>query len=182
MRFIWGVALISLWAAGSTHAYVTGGGTTAIQFRRPLLADMGLVLTNETPTAPSARAGAVTFVVMDGPGLAFRAPRGDLETFDQGALQHMGGFTLKGNDLVLSLENFNIRAVPGTDQFVIPDASGALLFRLSHVHGKFLPEHAELFLKDMDLTVTEELAARLGHPEFADITIGVVDIRVGVEK
>jgi hypothetical protein len=112
--------------------------------------------------------------------LGFRAPNGDFERFDSGALHHVGGFglTLPGAPGTASLLGFVLEAAPAPDDFNLLDVSGSRFFVLRHMQFTTSLASEELLLLNVSIHLAPELARRIGRPDLEDVFVGVANVRL----
>ena len=162
------------------------GVVTSLSFNRPLLADIGVTVTDLEATGV---AGQHELSVLPEPATGFEASatclklsllEGHFLDFAGGAITHRGGPTLRGKSDSISLSGFELRAGTEPQSLELLTATGESLF-----HGT-LPHHAidagsgvfDLF--NVDLQVTEALAARWQRPELAGLVVGVLTLRAEI--
>jgi len=159
--------------------------TTSIGFEPGLLEMTGLRLedvhTTVEPFVPHGR--FLRFASVPGDTLELRRPEGIFRGAGAGALRHRGGFTLVSTTgRRIDVHGFVIAAAADENYlFELRSASGEPLFRSSHTHHFF--DHgmnAALFV-NADLHLTAELAESLGQPKWADLPIGQLDLRSGLD-
>lgn len=172
--------LVSVFLLLSLSAQVSGApmsygevqaGKLRLDFNTSLLQRMGVsvVIPDKAGFVPGG-----TLPVLNAPrsDLRFAVKNGGFRYLVSGELETDTGLAMSfGGDAIHS-DRLYIRAIPNTLAFTVHAANGFPLFALRKGHAWLDPETAELSFRHMDIRVTGELAERLGHPRFADITIG----------
>jgi hypothetical protein len=164
------------------------GVVTSLAFNEPLLADVGVKVTNVQATASAAPQHDLS--VLPYPATSFAATtsclklsllEGHFLDFAGGSIKHTGGPTLRGVNDSVSLSGFELRGGREPQSLELVAATGEVLF-----HGT-LPHHAidaargvfDLF--NVDLEVSPELAARWKRPELAGLFVGVLTMRADIQ-
>jgi hypothetical protein len=164
------------------------GVVTSLAFNQPLLADLGVTVTNVEATASAAPQHHLS--VLPHPATSFAASstclklsllEGHFLDFAGGSIKHTGGPTLRGAGDSVSLSGFELRAGREPQSLELVTTAGEILF-----HGT-LPHHAidatrgvfDLF--NVDLQVSADLAARWKRPEVTGLVAGVLTMRAEIE-
>ncbi len=143
---------------------------TTLSFNPDILRDLGVEITE--------RRGGPSFETVSPSLLTFRAPRGDFERFDAGALHHDGGFVLTGPGGRLQLDPIILQVSPGDDDFDWLDATGRRWFVLRDMHFRVSLESQELRLLNVSIHMAPEFARWLGRDDLAWSFVGAASIRL----
>ena len=157
---------------GPAHAdeWTAPSAITTLSFNSDILRDLGVEITER-------RAGP-SFETIPPSLLVFRAPRGDFERFDAGALYHDGGFVFTGPDGRLQLDPIILQASAGDDDFDWLDATGRRWFVLRDMHFQVSLESQELQLGNVSIHMAPEFARWLGRDDLAWSFVGEASIRL----
>jgi hypothetical protein len=170
-------------AAPQPQQWLAGGGSIGVKWNRELAADLSLAI-----GAASGRAAQLSYnehevfeLTRDG-SLAFEVRHGNLHAFTGGALQMRGGYVVgtRGGPIDLT----DLRLVPrrGGDVPILDlvGADGRAWFYVDRLMYRLSNDGQRLLVYTMDLRITPELAARIGHPEVADWAIADLEINAQV--
>jgi hypothetical protein len=167
--------------APAEEVWRSRGGSTSIRFNHATLDDLGLELAAVDESARPARPGYLGFAVEPGTGVEFVAPQGHFRTLSTGALRHVGGPTLVYAGRTIELRGFELRAVGGAAALELVDRSGRRWFSADHAQPHLVPRERQLYLVNVDLLVSAELAALLGRPELVGLYAGTLDLELPIE-
>jgi hypothetical protein len=163
------------------------GVVTSLSFNQPLLADLGVKVTNLEATGA---AGQHSLSVLPEPATAFEATTACLKLsllegrfldFAGGSIEHRGGPTLRGNDDSVSLAGFELRAGREPQSLELLTAAGESIFYGTLPHHEIDAGRGVFDLFNVDLQVTEALAARWKRPELAGQIVGALTLRADIE-
>ena len=161
-------------AADKTAQYWSAwGGTVGIRWNRELAADIGLNLgsANARHAELSSRQHEV-FDLRQVGSLNFIVSNGNLRNFIGGALQARGGYVIESKAGRIDLTDF--RLVPRAGSDIVLDlvgADGKAWFYVDRLMYELVDGKQRLAARTMDLRISPELAARIGHPEAANWAI-----------
>ncbi len=162
------------------------GGQTDWHLNTDILAAMGLRIdgvsgaNSDTPPLPGRAYHVLNFPARTTGVLSFHARGQKLYSLAEGALQYQGGFILRWPTGHVDLRGYALRAHAGgaSEPFMmeVVDSHGAVLFLLDHSHYALSDKRRELSLRNMNVRISPQLAARMGHPRWAMRTIGAMDV------
>jgi hypothetical protein len=163
------------------------GVVTSLSFNEPLLAGLGVKVTNLEATG---RAGQHELSVLPWPATSFAATttclklsllEGRFLDFAGGSIQHRGGPTLQRDDGSISLAGFTLRAGPEPQSLELASATGERLFYGMLPHYDIDATRGVFDVFNVDLQVSEALAARWNRPELAGVAVGLLTLRGEIE-
>lgn len=166
--------------AAAEPVWIARGATTTLQFHAELLADLGLEIRRVEPREAS-HADSLSFVAPKPWNLTFRAAGGGFEDFLGGGLRHRGGFELAWRGGAVSLVGFEVRPGSRPQTLEVLDGDGVKLFDVHHIHYEMDLEGRSLELRHMDVSISRELAARLGEPRREGLVIAAMRLTAAVE-
>jgi hypothetical protein len=169
------------WGASvRADSWTASTAITTVELNRHILADLGIEQVDVRPSAAPGSFPGFAFRTRPPSMLHFRAPGGDFERFDSGALHHEGGFglLLPGESVPHSLDGFVLEAAPWPDDFHWLDAAGNRFFVLRHMQFTTSLASQELRLLNVSMHLAPELARRIGRPDLADVFVGVANLRL----
>ena len=145
-------------------AVATDRAWTRIDFDRELLASHGLEIAPDVARLELEAAAPSSFVV--------DAAGNDFEGISSGRLRHLGGFVLRSRGAAVPMVGFEI--LPGADPLTLDvlDHRGRKLYRGDQMHFTYDGASGRLRLENVDFRLTGQLAAALGRPELAGLSIG----------
>lgn len=174
-KYVWALlafAAVPLPAQGEERWELTDA-RVEVRFNQGLLNDLGVRL------SPAVRAdgdgyapyalGAQGRLIADAPGSIFR-------TVTAGELRLSGGPAFQAARSALSLEGAVLRPGAEPSTYTIAGADGSPLFVADHQHVTIDRDARTARLYNLDLRLSPELAARVGHPRHANLAVGVVEI------
>ncbi|MBC7938458.1 MAG: hypothetical protein H7Z19_01630 [Chitinophagaceae bacterium] len=168
--------------AERAEQWTAGGGTVGMRWNRDLAGDIGLVL-----GAASGRHTQLSinehelFDLRQGGSLTFDVRNSNLRSFIGGALQARGGYVIDTASGRIDLTDF--RLVPRLGNTLILDvvgSDGKAWFYVDRLMYELIDNNQRLAVRTMDLRITPELAARVGHPEVSGWTIGELEMTTDV--
>ena len=156
---------------------------TSIYLRKGPAASLGLALRHIESPAPAfehnlysaSRGKDVVFASLGPFGIGAEIENGHLFTrLAGGAVSHRGGFDLVYPGGSVSLQGFVLASASEPRTFEIRTAQGEVVFTGNLAHFELHPEHRQLQVFNVDLRISEQLAARLGSAKFAGMAVGVL--------
>jgi hypothetical protein len=158
------------------------GGTVGVRWNRDLAGDIGLAV-GAAKGRHSQLSGYEHEVFDLRPigSLEFDVRNGSLRDFVGGALQASGGYVIDSRSGRIDLSDF--RLIPRRGQALILDlvsADGQAWFYVDRLMFELIDNNQRLAVRTMDLRITPELAARIGHPEVAGWTIADMELTTDV--
>ncbi len=147
-------------------------GQTTIQLMPGVTEGFGLTLTGSAKDPVSDMPGELGFSVQAGSSLEFWAPAAAWDGFTAGSLEHAGRLALGWDGGALALNDFSVAPV-GQDALGVFDNAGNQVFRLDYIHTMLYPEFQQMTMRNMDVSITPWLAARMGRPELDGTVIAV---------
>lgn len=163
------------------------GVVTSLAFNEPLLADIGVKLAGVEPTG---RAGQHELSVLPWQATGYAATttclklsllEGRFLDFAGGSIAHRGGPTLHGNDASVSLNGFALRAGPEPQSLELVSATGESLFYGMLPHYDIDTARGVFDVFNVDLQISDALAARWKRPELAGVAVGILTLRGTIE-
>ncbi len=170
-------------APAKVQHWTASGGTVGVRWNRELAADLGLVL-----GAASGRHAALswfeheTFDLRAEGSLDFEVRHSNLHAFIGGTLQARGGYVIDAPAGRIDLTDFRLvpRRGGATPILDVVGADGKAWFYVDRLMYELTDDKQRLAVRTMDLLITPELAARLGHPEVAGWTVAEMELSTGV--
>ncbi|MFO1507778.1 MAG: hypothetical protein U1F23_12040 [Lysobacterales bacterium] len=167
----------------SQQTWSAWGGDAGFHWNTDLLGNLGMT--------PGSVTGAVTvqetehhtwFPVRESGGLQFTVVSSALQAVTGGSLQLRGGMVLALRDgSTIDLRNATIRPRAGEDRALeLVSADGHAWFRIDHLMFRLAGNGHQLQLETSDIRVTPELADRLGTPEAANWSVGILSLQTTV--
>jgi hypothetical protein len=156
-------------------------GETSIRFDLDILSDLGIGIVAVEQTAPPMRSGGLGFRVEASSEIAFEAPGGDFEGFENIELRHAGGFALVVSEQTLEFDGVRLTAAASPSDFALRDASGTVRLLARSMHARLSPDGSSLHIANADLLIAPEFAALLGRPDLAGSYVGVLDAEFNFE-
>lgn len=160
------------------------GGTVGLRWNAELAADIGIRIGQ-----PTGLTGAQTFYghelmeLRQQGAIEFDVRNGNLNSFVGGELQARGGVVLETKAGRIDLTDFRIVPQGGDKlRMNVVGADGQAWFYLDRLMYELVDNQSRLAVSTMDLRITPELAARLGHPEVADWVIADMAMNTEVLK
>ena len=176
------MAQAQLWSASS--------GTVGVRWNRELASDLGMVL-----GAASGRYAQLSgydhevFNLRPAGSLDFNVSNGNLRGFVGGGLQAAGGHVIDMPSGRIDMTDF--RLIPrlsakgaGSEPPVldIVSSDGKAWFYVDRLMYELIDGKQRLAVRTMDLRITPELAARIGHPEVAGWVIADMELTTNVVR
>lgn len=171
-------------AAVKVQYWSASGGTVGIRWNRDLAGDIGLTL-----GAASGRHAALSwheqevFDLRQIGSLDFNVRNGNLSGFVGGGLQASGGYVISSRAGRIDLTDF--RLIPRAGNAVILDvvsSDGKAWFYVDRLMYELIDDKQRLAVHTMDLRITPELAAYIGHPEVAGWAIADMAMTTDVQR
>jgi hypothetical protein len=179
------LALSSLLAILSTSVaaadeWTAPSAITSLAWNAEVLRDLGVILEADLPSATSPRFPGSSYRSVPPSLLRFRAPAGDFERFDSGALYHEGGVVLQPDDAgpPISLLGFVLRVAPAPDDFELLDAAGRHWLTLRHMQFTASVADQDLLLLNVSIHLAREFALRLGRESLEGAYVGRANLRL----
>lgn len=163
------------------------GVVTSLAFNQPLLADIGVSITAREATTA---AGQHELSILPWPASSFAATKsclalalheGHFLDFTGGAVEHRGGPTLSRKEGEVSLSGFQVRAGGEQQSIEVVSAAGEVVFHGTMPHHAIDAGRGVFDLFNVDLAVSDALAARWQRPELAGLIVGVLTMRAEIE-
>ncbi len=108
--------------------------------------------------------------------LVVELPSGSYEGFAAGALAGGVGPTLGGAWGSVALDGYRVEAAPNPLDLLIVSASAEPLFWIDHIHTHYEPVSGSFEIRNADLRVAPELAARLGDARLTGLAVGLFEL------
>ncbi len=168
--------------AERAQTWAASSGTVGVRWNRDLAGDIGLVV-----GAANGRHAQLSwhdhemFDLGRTGSLEFDVRNGNLRSFIGGSLQARGGHVIDSASGRIDLSNF--RLVPrrgGTPILDLVSADGKAWFYIDRLMYELIDDKQRLAVRTMDLRITPELAARIGHPEVAGWAIADMELTTDV--
>ena len=158
-------------------AWSVAGGDIGIRWNRKLLDELGMPV-DQMADAPATGDASVPRLPLDRSNALSVSLRGSsLSSFDSGTLHARGGYVLHLRDGTLNLTGFALRpSVSESTDLDLISGDGRVWFRLIRPMSEFSDDRRTLNIATMDVTITMELAQRLGRPEISGWTVGDASI------
>ena len=168
-------------AAGSLRAdqavWSTGTGTAHLAWFEGVAAAIGFeALADGTTNAP--RAPALT----DRSAIKFLAPWGSPDSFLGGSLRFEGALTVRVGTATATIQPFDLFALKDTDTFEWRDEDSNPVLILDHFDVRFDPGMRTLDLERGTIRLAPDFAELAGHPDYAELVLGVFDARIDVRE
>ena len=168
--------------AGGAQTVELAGGVTEIALQRHLLEDLGISLVGAPDSHGIDEPERIEFQILDATRLGLALPGGSYRGPVSGYLVHAGGVELDWSGDHLSLAGFELHPGLPPNAFELRAADGSLAFVLDNPHPQPGADGTEFLFFDMDLRLSEQLAARLGRSELAGLAIGEAHVRAFVRS
>ncbi len=177
-------------SADKVQYWSASSGTVGVRWNRELASDIGMVL-----GAASGRYAQLSgydhevFNLRPAGSLDFNVSNGNLRSFMGGALQAAGGHVIDTPSGRIDMTDF--RLIPrlsakgaGSDAPVLDIVStdGKAWFYVDRLMYELIDGKQRLAVRTMDLRITPELAARIGHPEVAGWVIADMELTTHVVR
>lgn len=158
------------------------GGTVGMRWNRELASDIGLGIAK-----PSGRLRGLSarehelFQLRQAGSIDFRVSNGNLQSFVGGSLQALGGYVLKTPAGDIDLTDFRLRT-RGDNPLVLDlvGADGKAWFYIDRLMYELVDSNRVLAVRTMDVRISPELAARLGHPDMSRWAIADMEMTTQV--
>ena len=149
----------------------------AVRFNAGLLRDLGVRM---NPAGRPVRDGYAAHEFGAEGRFTAEVPNADFQTVDGGELRLTTGPTLAFKGGAATLQGATLR--PGSEPatFVVTAADGASLFFADHQHNTVDRAARRVRLFNLDLKISDALAARLGSSALAGMAVGVLEIDLAV--
>jgi len=108
--------------------------------------------------------------------LVIELPGGSYEGFGTGALAGGVGPTLGSPRGSVALGGYRLKAAMNPLHLLIVSASAEPLFWIDHIHTHYDPVSGSLEIRNADLRVRPELAARLGNARLTGLAVGLFEL------
>jgi hypothetical protein len=154
------------------------GGDVGIRWNRDLAADLGIHIAPAVDRlAHRDWRGRELFVVRRAGSLDFRVENGHFRGFDGGYLQAQGGYRLHLADGDIDLTNFRMRPRAGhPSDLDLVASDGKVWFYLDHLMYELIDSGRRFAVREIDLRIAPELAARLHQPVAANLAIADMEL------
>jgi len=169
-----------------SRSWSVAGGEIVIELNQGVLSPLGIeadAINALAETRPKHPLGyrKLRFEGLSLQKIRFSAPAGAVEEFFGGYLQYHGGLLLDIGDSVIDLTDFRISPHPGhPGLFRLLDRRGMSWATLDHGHYQLVDEGASLELRHANLSLSTELAERIGKPGQSGQLLGVAHLRAPV--
>ncbi len=180
-----GIAL-GLCTAGALLAFVAGpahardstirSALVHLYLKTGLLSELGVSVTGAPGLPDPVETTMHDHVSTLVGNLAIDLPGGSYEGFGAGALAGGVGPTLGGPRGSVALGGYWLKAAPYRLDLLIVTASSEPLFLIDHIHTHYDPASGGLEIRNADLRVTPELAARLGDARLTGLAVGLFEL------
>ena len=174
-KLLW--TLLALVVAVPLHAeerWDLSAARVSVRFNAGLVRDLGIRL---APRVRLDRDGYALYEVGAEGRMVAVAPGSIFSTVDMGELQLAGGPSLSWKGDAASLRGARVQPGAEPNTFTITGADGSPLFVADHQHWAVDRKVRSLRLFNMDLRLSPELAARLGEPRHAGLSVGTLEVR-----
>jgi hypothetical protein len=164
------------------------GGTVGVRWNRELASDLGLTLGAAVNRQAELSPGQNEMFSLRQTGtLEFDVRNNNLYAFTGGALQAVGGYAIAAPGGPIDLTNFTLvprtGGAPGSVPILdIVSADGKAWFYVDRLMYELIDSKQRLAVRTMDLRVSPELAARLGHPEAAGWAVADLQMTTDVQR
>lgn len=168
-------------AASRADVWQSWAGESTWRFNMDELAALGVSVDRvsaaevDRPPPPGRAYNELSFAAATGAAMTFLARGEKLVALRDGAIQYRGGFVLRWPGGQADARGFRLAPHAGaTDMFALDALAGdgSRLFVLDHAHYGFDASRSRLELRDMNIRLSPELAARMGHAEWAMRVVG----------
>ena len=177
-------------SAEKSQVWSASSGTVGVRWNRELAADLGMALGAATGRyAQLSGYDHEVFNLRPAGSLDFSVSNGNLRSFIGGALQAAGGHVIDTPSGRIDMTDF--RLIPrlsakaaGTEAPVldIVSADGKAWFYVDRLMYELIDGKQRLAVRTMDLRITPQLAARIGHPEVAGWVIADMELTTNVVR
>ncbi len=167
------------------------GAISSLSFNDALLADFGVKVTDAeaavataTQHSLSTHPHTITSFASSASCLYLGLQEGHFIEFVGGSISHRGGPTLSAeatNSKDVSMSGFNLVPVGKEQELTVTSATGEVLFHGTMPHHETDPESGLFHLFNIDLQVSEDLAARWQRPDMAGLVVGMLSVRGMIE-
>ncbi len=164
----------------ATARWSASGGQTSLRFDPGLMANFKLSVTGSEALRSASQPGDHRLDVSPLSKLDVWAPAAAFDGFASGELVHIGNLNLEYPGGTISLSNFTLRPVSASVLELVTE-SGETLFYLEYIHAMVDPQSETMTLWNMDLSISPDLAARLGDPAASGMVIGQVFSRTALD-
>jgi hypothetical protein len=170
--------MLLVWVAASAHARpaTLEGATAHLYLKTGLLAELGVSVSGAPgvpdPIETTMHDHASTLFG----SLEIQLPGGSYEGFGAGALSGGVGPTLGGAAGRVALGGYRLEASPNPLDLRIVSASAEPLFWIDHIHTHYEPVSGGLEVRNADVRVAPELAARLGDARLTGLAVGLFEL------
>jgi len=155
------------------------GGRTAINFLPETLKKSKLTIDFSKKTTEDCDMCTLPGFQIENSDLKFRVIDGKLAGFDGGKVSHEGQFKLTSGGKTISADKLTIEKNKEEDGLTVSVDSGKnsiVAFELKAPRNLHKGKKKELVLQDMEVVVSDELAAELGDPNLSGSSIGSVTL------
>jgi len=174
-------SFISTTNAWSQEVWTTREAITSLELHAPIFKDLGIDVLARDVSAEALVARTDGFAARTTQPWSFSVINGRLDAFNQGELNHFGGYRLKFGGEEWDLRSFAIRLAAAPYTFQLVDQTGMPWFDLTHAHPYLKPENQRLVLMNMDMQMTAELAAALGRTDLIGQYMGTAHIAFTID-
>ncbi len=116
-------------------------------------------------------------------GLSLKVPYGNFTGIDNGSLSLKGSFEWQLNDQVIQFKGLSLVATDAAKHkndvvgFNLINDQGDVLFKLDHIHATLDKKLNLLDMKNMDVSISAQLAKMLNKPNLADLVIAQAHVQ-----
>lgn len=171
-------------AATAPQTWAAWGGTVGVRWNRDLAGDIGLRI-----DAPTGRLEGLSwreherFELRNSGSLEFHVANGNLRDFVGGSVQARGGYVIRTADGAIDLSDFRLRPRSGDATILdVVGADGKAWFYIDRLMYELVDDNKVLAVRTMDLRISADLAARIGHPEVANWAIADMEMLTQVQQ
>lgn len=177
-------------SAEPAQHWSASSGTVGVRWNRELANDLGMAL-----GAASGRYAQLSgydhevFNLRPAGSLDFSVSNGNLRAFVGGALQAAGGHVIDTPSGRIDMTDFRLiprlgakGAEGGAPVLDIVSSDGKAWFYVDRLMYELINDKQTLAVRTMDLRITPELAARIGHPEVAGWVIADMELTTNVVR
>ncbi len=168
--------------------WAVAGGRIAIELNQGMLRPLGIHVEMIRPLEQSQAGNPMGYRSVSFEGLSlqeifFDRDQSGVTSFSGGYLQYHGGLILHIGDVVLDATDFRMEPHPDHEyRFRLLDRSGTPWAVLDHGHFELVEESRALEIRHANLSMSRELAVRIGDDRLAGQVIGRVHVHAPVTR